>query len=293
MRLQYIPTIPVKRVSQILLFGTVLLTAVSASAQTTILYDDFSGPFGGINGTTLTTGTGTWSAPSYVGLNGGGKLMTRQGGTSAARSTTYVSTTLSSGNIYELSVDINGDSPSSTSSQFAGFGFFSTVDRTWTKFDSQSAPASTPWTYLQTQSATSLGDMSLRPEGQYIDGYSTIDSNFDVTTSRNYKLILNTSDTDSETAGDQFSLALFVDGVQYGTTFTYDSAASAALLSDVVGVGVTADIASGGSNAFFDNFLLTATAAVPEPGSFALLAGFAALTTTLIRNRRNPVSPTT
>lgn len=270
----------------LLLVSIGTLTTLAASAQTTVFYDNFTGPWGEFGGTAPTTGSGTWNAPSYIGQSGGGVLNAREAGSGAAASTSYLSTSLSSGFIYELSVDIVASAPTSTSSQYVGFGFFSDVDKTWTRFDNQSVAASTPWSYLQTQSATNLGDMSFRPDGQYIDGVSDIDSNFDVTVSQNYKLVLNTSDTDSEAAGDQFSVSLYVDGVQFGSTYTYDAIASAALLTDVVGVGLTANIINGGANASFDNFLLTSTAVIPEPSTFALLAGLGTLGAVAIRRKR-------
>jgi PEP-CTERM putative exosortase interaction domain len=272
---------------QILLITAGALSALAASAQTTIFYDDFSGAYGSINGTAPTTAPGseTWVSTSYVRDNGGGKLSGGANGVSTARSTSYLATTLSAGNIYELSVDIYSLAPTSTSSQLAGFGFFNTINNKFVSYNNQST-TSTPWAYLQTQSATNLGDVSFRPEGVYDSEVSDIDSNFTVTTSQNYKLVLNTSDTDTGTAGDQFSVALYVDGVQYGSTFTYDAIASAALLTDVVGVGVTADLIAGGADARFDNFLLTSTAVVPEPSTFALLAGLCTLGAVTARRRR-------
>ncbi|MBC2602218.1 PEP-CTERM sorting domain-containing protein [Puniceicoccus vermicola] len=264
-----------------LLIATGLLAALAASGQTTTIFSDaFSGSFGDdINGTTPDVGTGTWSTPSYV-INGGNRVRTRSGGTNAANSTSYLSTSLGAGNSYELSIDMYSDTlASGTTSQFLGFGFFSTVGSKFQPFSSQSP--STPWTYLRT-GETDTGDLSLFADGS---SATAIDSNFDITTSRNFKLILNTFDTDAGTLGDQFSLELWVDNVQYGSTYTYSSSESADLLSEIVAVGFTANIVSGGQNGYFDNFTLTSTA-IPEPGTFALLSGLAMLSAVVMRRRR-------
>lgn len=271
---------------QILLITAGALSALAASAQTTIFSDDFSGPDGDINGTSPTTAPGseTWNAAGYV-EQIGGKLYGRNGGTGDAQSTNYLSYTLSAGNIYELSVNINGLAPLSDTSQYAGLGFFSTVTNLDSPYTSNDPTG--PWMLVRTQNDdANEGDMSLRPLGSGSIDASTIDSSFDVTVSRNYKLVLNTSDTDAGTAGDQFSVALFVDGVQYGSTYTYDTIASASLLTNVVGVGLTASIKSGGPNIVFDNFLLTSTAVIPEPSTFALLAGIATMGFAAARRRR-------
>ncbi|WP_269522196.1 PEP-CTERM sorting domain-containing protein [Coraliomargarita parva] len=279
-------TIKTCTLSRALLIAAGMLTAYSASAQTTIFEDNFSDGYGSINGTTPTTdltGTATWTTPSYVGQNGG-LLYGRLAGTGAAASTGYLAYTLSAGNIYELSVDIAGAPPTSDTSQYAGIGFFSTVTSTTVPYHQQDSGNPTgAWMFLRTQNTdANEGDLSFRPLGT---GGSAIDSTFDVTVSRNYKLVLNTSDTDAA-AGTQFSLALFVDNVQYGTSYTYTDAESSALLANVVGVGLTALIASGGPDITFDNFLLTSTAVVPEPGTFALLAGLTAFAAIAMRRRK-------
>jgi len=264
----------------LLLISAGSLASLTGFAQTTVFEENFSGSYNdAINGTSPDIGSGTWTTPSYV-INGGNRARTRNG-TGAADSTSYLSTNLSAGNIYELSVDMYSQAlTSGTTSQFIGFGFFSTVSSTTTPFSSQSP--SSPWTLLRI-GETNTGDTSL-----YADGTTNtaIDSNFDITTSRNYKLVLNTSDTDALTAGDQFSLELWVDNVQYGTTHTYSAAESADLISDIAAVGFTADIISGGQSGFFDNFKLTSTSVIPEPSTFALIAGIATMGFAAARRRR-------
>ena len=256
-----------------------VLTSSLATAQTTVFDDDFTGAFDTIDP--------AWNAPSYVRQNGGGQLVARKGGTGQANSTSYLDYTLSSGNLYELSVDIVGDTTNSDTSQYGGFGFFSEVTSLFSPYHQQDGGSPTgAWMFIRTQNTdANEGDMSLRPLGGGSTGASTIDSSFDVTVSRNYKLVLNTSDTDAA-AGTQFSLGLYVDDVQYGSTYIFSDVESAALLTNVVGVGLTAQVADGGPNIIYDNFKLTTTV-IPEPGTFALLSGLTMLTAVAIRRRRS------
>jgi hypothetical protein len=243
-----------------------LVTAASASAET-ILYDDFSDD-GGLNGSTTTTGDGTWVASSYRETSGGVFSV-------AANSTSYVTVELTEGYVYTLSVDMTSATITSTTSLFAGLGFFDSEDVTTDKAYT-SGDADTPWMFVRTgnTTSTSIGDMSLRADN---DTSLTIDSNLDVTETHTYSLVLDTTD-------DEYTLSLYVDDEQYGDTIVYSVTESAALLTSIDSVGLTTSTL--GSAVIYDNFLLTATSAIPEPGSFALIAGFLGLTAVMIRRRK-------
>lgn len=257
-----------------LVIAIAVLTALPASAQT-IFYDTFSGTAADLNGTTPTVGSGTWVANTSVDTNGSGLLR------AGTESTNYLAFTLSTGKIYELSIDMFGDAPTSDTSQFAGIGFFKdsgiNVNKAITDTGNSTGNPN-PWMFLRTQNTDALeGDMSLRPIGTGT-GEQAINSSFDVTVSRNYKLVLNTNDTDAA-AGTQYSLGLFVNGIQFGTTVTYTDAQSTTLNTSIGSVGITTFTATKAVS--FDNFKLEI---VPEPSTAALLlAGLVGLT---FRRRR-------
>ncbi|WP_309396337.1 PEP-CTERM sorting domain-containing protein [Cerasicoccus maritimus] len=255
--------------AQVLRVAAGLMIALPASASTTIFFEDFSGAAGQLGGQAPTIGTGTWSTPTYVEKSGSGSSNAIQGA-----STNSLAFTLEAGNIYTLSADFRAQSPSSTSSKYAGIGFFNETSPTFTAFPSLGPE--TPWMFLRTQNnAANQGDMSLRPLGTDISGYSAIDSSFDVTVTRNYSLVLDTT-------ASEYTLSLFVDDVQYGSTFTYSEAESIGLLSSITGVGFTTSTSSA-PGVIYDNFSLTS---VPEPSTWALILGASTLAIAIIRKRR-------
>ncbi|WP_309379822.1 PEP-CTERM sorting domain-containing protein [Cerasicoccus frondis] len=252
-----------------LAFATSLVVALPATASTTIFLEDFSGAAGQLGGQAPTVGSGVWSTPTYVEKNGSGSSNAIVGA-----STNSLAFTLEAGNIYTLSADFQSQTPSATTSKYAGFGFFNNTTPSYTAFPSLGPE--TPWMFLRTQNdASNQGDMSLRPLGTDIGGFSSIDSSFDVTVSRNYKMVLDTT-------ASEFTLALFVDDIQYGSTFTYSEAESSGLLSAITAVGFTTST-SGGPGVIYDNFSLTS---IPEPSTWALILGLSTLGLAALAKRR-------
>ncbi|WP_269522198.1 PEP-CTERM sorting domain-containing protein [Coraliomargarita parva] len=250
-----------------------ILTALSASAQTTTIFsEDFSGTAGILDGQSPTEGTGVWDAASYVQKNGSGTTNATVG--SSVNSLAF---TLETGYVYELSIDIKGYTPTGTTSSYAGLGFFSALDNNYTSYTSPTPTG--PWAFMRTQNSTAsnVGDLSFR--GQNSVAEQVIDSNLTITNWQNFKMVLNTSDSNA------FTLALYVDDIQYGSTITYSAVDSATLLTDVTSVGFLAYTASS-PGVSFDNFLFTGTTVIPEPSTFALLAGLTALTAMAVRRRK-------
>ncbi|MDF3130762.1 PEP-CTERM sorting domain-containing protein [Kiritimatiellaeota bacterium B1221] len=245
-------------------FRTLLVSFafLQSLAAGTIFTENFTGAAGNLDGKTTTTGGGTWIADSSFQLSGSGST------TLADSETAFINWTPTAGNIYTLTADMTSAGTSS-SSTFAGIGFFnqksSDADLAKAVFSGGTAPE-TPWVFVRTgnSSASSIGDSSLRPRGGSSDA-QTIDTNFTVTSRLSLKLVLNTNDTDAA-AGTQFSLAYYVNEVQYGSTFTYSDSQSTALLSDIKKVGITAS--TSGNTVSFDNFELSV---IPEPSSFVLM----------------------
>lgn len=230
--------------------------AFGSSASAAIIFSDDFSVAAALNGTAPDTrpGTETWVSSSTT---AGGVLPV------AATTTSYLPWTPTAGNIYSLSVDATS-SATSTSSTYAGFGFFSasaTIANTYAL-----SGANTPWAFMRTgnPTASSIGDTAFRPMGSSGADQNT---NLTVTSPRRLELVLNTTDTDAITTGVQWSLAFLVDGIQVGATYTYSETESNQLLANITSVGLTG--ATNGNSVSYDNFLLQT---IPEPSHFMLAA---------------------
>jgi len=236
-------------------------TAVQNADAAIIFSDTFSGT-GNLNGTVPDDrpGTETWTSGTTE------PIPTVGSGTAnvAFTGSSYLAWTPSSGAIYSLSVDMKSSGTTTATSTFAGFGFFNSGASTTTYAGSSST---TPWAFIRTGniSAGSIGDVVVRPLGS---SGNDINTNYTVTNTIKLELILNTTDTDVVTNGDQWSLMFLVNGVQIGTTTTYNEADSTALLNGIKRIGLTN--ATDSNAVTYDNFVLQT---IPEPSTAAVLSG--------------------
>jgi hypothetical protein len=73
-----------------------------------------------------------------------------------------------------------------------------------------------------------------------------------------------------------------------GSSITLGAVAGSALSGDITGVGIVQTLSSPGGSWDFNNFEVTATSAVPEPDSLALVASGASIGLFALRRRRWP-----
>lgn len=243
------------------------LVAWSCPASAAIIFSDTFSNDGALTGSvpTIRPGSETWTSVSTV---AGGKLDV------AAITSSYIAWTPQANQIYRLSVDVTSSGTTTSTSTYAGLGFFGSSVSTGGTY---ATSANTPWAFVRTGSttSTSIGDTAFRPLGVTTSDQNT---NLTVTNTMNLGLVLNTNDT-SVTVGTQWSLSFFVNGVQRGSTFTYSDTESAALLTAITSIGLTG--ATSGNTVSYDNFVLET---IPEPSHLMLSAS--ALGLLAIRRRR-------
>lgn len=249
-------------------FAICAIVAWSGPASAAIIFSDTFSNNGDLNGSapTIRPGTETWTSTSTV---AGGSANV------GAITSSYLAWTPQQNQIYRLSVDVTSSGVSTTASTYAGFGFFGSSVTTGGTYATTSA--NTPWAFLRTgnTTTTAIGDTAFRPLGATT---SDRDTNHTVTNTVALALVLNTNDT-SATAGTQWSLSFYSNGVQRGPTYTYTDAESTALLAAITSIGLTG--ATTGNSVSYDNFVLET---IPEPSSLMLSAS--ALGLLAIRRRR-------
>lgn len=231
--------------------------AACASAQTTLIYDDFSGSGStSLNGTTpdtslggetwiATTGPGTWAADGSV--------------SSSGPSNAFLAFTPSAGHVYTLSLDAN---PLTVTSSWFALGFGS-GDDTGTGTGFQDTGVS-PWMLLR-------GDRSGNAVQTFIGPNTAGGANATGATGVvNLKVVLDTT-------GPSWTAEWFVNNASIRqNTYTTNPTINYVGFGDLGGITGTVD-----------NFLLTATG-VPEPATTALTLGLA--TAALLARRRRPVT---
>lgn len=249
-------------------FAILALVALSGPASAAIIFSDSFSNNGALNGSVPTTrpGTQTWTSTSSV---TGGALNV------AAITTSFLAWTPQANEIYRLSVNITSSAAITSTSTYAGFGFFASSATTANTYALSSA--TTPWAFVRTgnETSSSIGDTSVRPTG----GTTTdLNTNLTVTNPMNLALVLNTNDT-SATSGVQWSLSFWINGVQQGATTTYTEVETTALAAAIKSIGLTG--ATTGNSVSYDNFVLET---IPEPSHLMLSAS--ALGLLAIRRRR-------
>jgi len=254
------------------LFLAFVAAAVSTGSPVSaaVIYSDSFSTNGALGGAApdVRPGTQTWT--SNMTVASGGLAV-------SSAATSFLPFTITAGNIYSLAVDVTSAASITGTSTFAGLGFFNSNAVAGDVITNRSP--STPWAFIRTSNPTtgSIGDTAYRPNGST---GTEVDTNFTVTNTNRLELILNTNDTNAGTAGDQFSLTFLVNGVQRGTTYTYNATESAALLANIAFVGLT-HATNSGNVATYDNFVLQT---IPEPSS--LLIGASGMALLAIRRRK-------
>ena len=211
------------------------LASMSATAETTIYTETFTGT-GALNGATTTTGGGTWTASPALThdgvLPGNGKQLA------------YLDFTPDAGNVYTLSMDL----AITGSADWFGFGF-SELNTQNVYFYQINSSA---WILNATDGNV---DTFLGPNTTNIFN----GGNIATLTTNNLKIVLDTTEA-------LWSAAYYVnDGLVNEATFTVNPTINYVALGKANG-GLTGQMSN-----------LSLTAAIPEPGTYALLAGALAL----------------
>ncbi|MDD3179371.1 MAG: PEP-CTERM sorting domain-containing protein [Opitutaceae bacterium] len=246
---------------------TVLLACATppAVAQTTIFYDDFSrGTTGApldLNGSspTITTGGAKWTTSTASGTTwttNGTNLNVAYFSYSAS----LPLTTLSNGLTYQLSADVTVVNEGS-GDNFMGIGF------------AYNLPTGMAYYYAAPWMSLRAGDSKVVAYPGV--GVATAPVFNAVPSGVSYSAKLRIDYTPSAD-GTSATASYYVNDIQVGTAYTYSS------LPSINGVFIQRGSLS--STATVDNFTLTA--AIPEPSTYATLAGVAALGFAAWRRRR-------
>jgi hypothetical protein len=244
-----------------------LLNFNLASAQTLIISDTFMGT-GALNGTAPTVdnySSDTWTAPTMT--NGNEYLLTstglEAGLNNAQQGTAYLPFTITSGNIYNLSVQISN----LTGATYGGFGFTAGTPGSVNDSPSTTSPAqnTVAWALATVPSRSNTVDLEAGPEQTTLAATQT---NAFTTTPITADIVLNTT-------GSQWTLSLLLNGSQIGSTFTYTTNPA---ITDIF-------VGNSASNPTFSDLTLTETA-VPEPSTWALIIGGLAMSVFLPLRRR-------
>ncbi|WP_269542024.1 PEP-CTERM sorting domain-containing protein [Cerasicoccus fimbriatus] len=258
-----------------LLTSTLLLAAATSATATVLVFDDFGTDVtGALNGRTPTTGPNDWvgysGSPGYGwqitdGAAGYGSLSSLNGMAGIELGANYFDT---NPGIYELTVHYTLNSTVGTT--WIGFGFAENFPTSSNSGLYQTGTSEgQPWAFMRNN-----GEINVRAGGAASSDLIS-QGGFDVTDFE-YKLVLDT--TVAQWTVDAFynDTQLDLNGGAIGSTYTYTSGNP----TSIGWVGVSA------SNNVSGTIQSITLEQVPEPQTYALLAGLGALTLAVYRRRR-------
>jgi hypothetical protein len=225
------------------MLGAVALLCVSAGLgqAATIYFDDFNRT-GVLNGTTTTTGGGTWAATSLFTTDGANLTTSSATGNEVA----YLTFNPQANSVYELSMEYRS---TSTSGNWVNFGFGTGIPPAGGGFPNDSAG----WLLLYDQGGSSANSGF---------GYRT---NFDLVSGSGFSTDManfHTYTIELDTRPALWTYRILVDNAQVGVTFSYASSNPAITQVHLGGVaGVIPQL---------NSFSLVQTV-VPEPSAWSLL----------------------
>ena len=250
-----------------LLIGLLCAASLSSAfAQTTIYSDSFSGDGTALNGATTTVGGGTWSANNFVNRNG-----TINGANEGSALLTFNPV---ANMTYTLTLDV-----SNTTDRWVGLGFardpLTSPGASFTNDRLSNETEGISWMLYRDHASDQTQDIQLfgglRTASQIADNNF---SGFSFSNANTLKIVIDTTGD-----GSSFTANFFIND---NSLLSSGPVTIARSLDDINYVGFTFDNATA-SAVSVDNFSLTA---VPEPSSFAALAGLAGLGFAASRRRR-------
>jgi hypothetical protein len=231
-----------------------LFGAFSASAQTitTTIYSDTFSRAGTFAGSAPDVGTGNWTSTGAPTLDG-----TKVTATSIQ---SYLPFSPVSGATYTLSVNLT---TVTSGGQWTGFGFASSTSGDTAHFHTAFTPA--PWMMLRGDNGLDLFGGPGGTNSQTSPGVTGPGVQGSV-----YSIILNTT-------ASQWTYSYSGPGINSTPVYTFSTNPTITQVGFGTISGVTGN---------FDNFTLTQTSAIPEPSTYAALAGLAAFGLVCVRRRR-------